>query len=302
MQKEDPLYKGAATSSIDAVKLQKMKVAPAAKKFNVPAMTLYDHTKGGLCKIGAGAPTVLSPVEEKEIVVSLQVLQEIGFGLTKEIAGIVIRDYLKDQPHRPNPFSRDGLPGKDWWNGFLKRWQKSLSVRQPQHLSTHHAASATPEVMDAWFDRVGKLYSKAKLIGPMKEDLQPKIWNCDKTGFCTSVTAKKILAKRGDKDVHDTLGGSGREYIMVLAAGCADGTRLLPYVVVVYKGKTLWSRWIQCGAAGCMFSISDSGWMESGNFQQWLDKMFIPATKHLTSNSPIVLFFLMVIIHTSAFQ
>ena len=41
--------------------------------------------------------------EEKEIVVSLQVLQEIGFGLTKELAGIVIRDYLKDQPERPNP-------------------------------------------------------------------------------------------------------------------------------------------------------------------------------------------------------
>ena len=57
-----------------------MKVTPAARKFNVPVTTLYDHTKGGLCKIGAGAPTVLTPAEEKEIVVSLQVLQEMGFG------------------------------------------------------------------------------------------------------------------------------------------------------------------------------------------------------------------------------
>lgn len=74
-------------AAIDAVKLQKMKVTLAARKFNIPATTLYDHTKGRLCKIGAGAPTVLTPGEEKEIVVTLQVLQEIGFGLTKELAG-----------------------------------------------------------------------------------------------------------------------------------------------------------------------------------------------------------------------
>jgi len=46
--------------------------------------------------------------------VTVQVLQEIGFGLTKELVGIVIRDYLKDQPARPNPFHH-GIPGNDWW-------------------------------------------------------------------------------------------------------------------------------------------------------------------------------------------
>ena len=65
--------------------------------------------------------------------------------------------------------------------------------------------------------------------------------------------------------MHDTVGGSGREYIIV-GAGCADGTRLPPYVV--YKGKNLWNRWIQGGPAGTTFSVSDSGWMESINFHQ----------------------------------
>lgn len=49
------------------------------------------------------------------------------------------------------------------------------------------------------------------------------------------MASKKILAKRGEKDVQETLGGSGCEYITVLGAGCADGTRLPPFVV--YKGK-----------------------------------------------------------------
>ena len=71
---------------------------------------LYDQVKSKpLQRIGAGAPTILTAREEKEIVVSLQVLQEIGFGLTRDLVGMVIRDYLNDQPFRPNPF-RNGVP------------------------------------------------------------------------------------------------------------------------------------------------------------------------------------------------
>ena len=66
-----------------------------------------------MTKIGAGAPTILTKEEEKEIVSILQVLQEMGFGLTKELVGIVIRDYLSDQPGHPNPVS-SGVPGEDW--------------------------------------------------------------------------------------------------------------------------------------------------------------------------------------------
>ena len=97
-----------------------MRTSVAALKFRVPQSTLYDHTnKYKRGAIGVGAPTILTKVEEKEIVVTLQVLQEIGFGVTKELAGLVIRDYLKDHPLRPNPFN-NGIPGKYWWRSFLK--------------------------------------------------------------------------------------------------------------------------------------------------------------------------------------
>ena len=54
-------------------------------------------------------PTILSPAEEKELVTTIQVLQEIGFGLTKDLVSVVICDYLKDQPARPNPHSGSRL-------------------------------------------------------------------------------------------------------------------------------------------------------------------------------------------------
>ena len=164
-----------------------------------------------------------------------------------------------------------------------------MSVRKPQPLSTHRAVSATPEVMDAWFERVGKLYSETGLSELPIEELRKRIWNCDETGFCTSAAVTKVLAKRGAKDVQDTVGGSGREYITVLGCGSASGVRLSPYVV--YKGKNIWSRWTHGGPASCLYSVSDSGWMEAGNFKQWFEKMFVPAVKYLTTYLPAVLCF-----------
>ena len=112
----------------------------------------------------------------------------------------------------------------------------------------------------------------------------------DETGFCTSVAMKKILAKRarGEKDVYETLGGSGYNYITVLGAGCADGTGLLPFVV--YKGKNLWARWMVGGPAGAMFSVLNSGWMEGANFIQWFKQMILPAVPGLTVEKPVILF------------
>lgn len=104
----------ALQAAVKAVKEDGMSRSAAARRFDIPPSTLFYHISGEYSKVGAGAPTILSPVEEREIVITLQVLQEIGFGMTKELVGVVIHDYLKDQPTRPNPFQH-GVPGKDWW-------------------------------------------------------------------------------------------------------------------------------------------------------------------------------------------
>ena len=52
----------------------------------------------------------------------------------------------------------------------------------------------------------------------------------------TEICTASALVKQRDRDVQETLGGSGREYVLV--SGCVDGTCLQPYNV--YKGKNLW--------------------------------------------------------------
>ena len=112
-------------------------------------------------------------------------------------------------------------------------------------------------------------------------DLASRLWNADETGFCTSVSSRRVLARKGARDVHETSGGIGREYYTIQGAGEADGTGLLPFIL--YKGTNLYARWTKGGPAGAVFGMSDSGWMETDNFNEWFKELFIPAvTPHVS--------------------
>ena len=69
------------------------------------------------------------------------------------------------------------------------------------------------------------------------EELAQRMWTCDETAFATDVASKRVLARRGEKNVHETGGGSGREYITFLGCGSASWERVPPYVL--YKRKNL---------------------------------------------------------------
>ena len=131
-----------------AVESSKLSLRTAEERFDVPKSTIHDHLTGRCTKIGAGKPTVLTEEEEKSIVRSCQELAQSGFGLDRIMVGRVVRDYLAAQK-RENPF-KEGVPGKKWWQGFLKRWP-SLSERRPQHFPTVRAQASTPEVMNQYF-------------------------------------------------------------------------------------------------------------------------------------------------------
>lgn len=210
-------------------------------------------------------------------------MQEIGFGLTRDMVEQVVMDYLHDKK-RPNPFSQ-GKPGPDWWTGFMRRWPK-LTERKPQHLPASRATALTEGAISAWISKVEAIVADAGLGELTSEELAQRMWNCDETAFATDIASKKILARRGDKNVHETGGGTGREYITVLGCGSASGERLPPYVI--YKGKNLWTSWTHGGPAGTLYAVSESGWMERPQFLEWFKKLFLTALS--SAPRPVILF------------
>ena len=106
------------------------------------------------------------------------------------------------------------------------------------------------------------------------------MWNCDETGFCTSVTSKRIICRRGVRVVSEIGSGSGRENITVLARGSAIGERITSYVPC--KAQNLDASWTADGPVNARYAVSDSGWKE-GQFSEWFNAMFLPALAYLRS-------------------
>ena len=181
----------------------------------------------------------------------------MGFGMTREMVATVIMEYIRDKGLQ-SPFTND-KPGNDWWLGFMRRWPE-LSERKPQHLAANRAFSLTEGAVSAWISKMSAKVTDAVLGELAPEELAKRMWNCDETAFATDAASKKILARRGAKQVHEVGGGSGREHITVLGCGSASGERLPPYIV--YKGKNLWTTWTKGGPAGALYNVSESGWME----------------------------------------
>ena len=90
----------------------------------------------------AGHQTVLTYDEEKEIVATCQAMQDLGFGLTREMVVQVVADYLV-------LISRPNL------------WPQ-LSERKPEHLSKKRAEGVTRAVVDEWIDTVQKAFEEHK--------------------------------------------------------------------------------------------------------------------------------------------
>ena len=257
-------------------------VRSLARKYGIPPSTLHRHARME-SRIGAGRPTILTPEEEKEVVYSCQVLQEMGFGMTREMVGAIVVDYLTTIG-RDNPFN--GQPGFKWWKGFQKRFPQ-LVDRKAQHLPKHRATAGTYSRIQGFLAKVRKLLKSLHIADA--PDLGDRLWNCDESGVCTSVVSSTVLARRGAKWVHETTGGSGREMTTVHMGGSASGRRLAPFIV--YKGKHLYSSWTKGGPVGATYAVSESGWMEKNNFLSWFSKVFIPSVQALLDTGPVVLLF-----------
>ena len=216
------------------------------------------------------------------------VLQDIGFGLTKELVGIVIRDYLKYQPAHPNPFHL-GIP--EWLvEAVLEAVEMWPQYSETTTSSNKQSTATTPEVITACFVWVESVISKIGLAEMPPEELQDYLWNCDETGF--------VLHKHVARFLLEGVTRMCRKLLVVVAGNILQ-CWLQGLLAVKFFHHTLSTKRKTSGLSGCMqggpdgshYTVSDSGWMEAAYFLQWFKKMFVPAVKNLTTKAPVVLIF-----------
>ena len=264
--------------AIVEVKENGLSVRKAAMMHGLNRTTLHNHIVDKHSG-KVGKPTCLTHLEESMLVHALQKLGEWGFGIDRADVCSIVVDYLKET-HREHIF-KNGKPGVEWMYGFEERWKDQLTRRVGQPLPANRAYACNKAVVDDFFEKLTTTMNRLNLM-----DKPQNIFNVDESGFQTDIGSQKMFCKRGLKNPHKTVATSTKTMYTVQVCCSANGIFLPLYVV--YKGKHLYSTWCNGGPEKTRYNCSDSGWMESVQFVEWFEKIFIPETKHLDGNKLLI--------------
>ena len=215
--------------AIDEVKSGRMSKNKASAVFGVPRKTLSRHLMGRVQKPGSFGRylPVLSAAFEEALVEHTVHLQRMLFGLsTTDIRQLAFE--LAERNGVKHPF-HDNKAGKAWLCGFLQRHQE-LAIRSPEPTSLARAVGFNKPSVDKFFS----LYKEELEKGSFTDD---RIWNADETGLTVVHVPRKVLAKKGDKQVgHITSGQKGETVTMVGAVNAAG--RYLAHMLI-FKRKRM---------------------------------------------------------------
>ena len=255
--------------ALGAVNVLGMSVSKAASAYGIPRSTLSDHCHGKVLPgVKSGRPTLLSSLEEQDLVQFLLSSARIGCARTRiEVISIVER-----------MLSYRG--GKEsvtvgWWDKFSKR-HPELALRTPATLSMSRASASTKECIDGYFDVFEKVLDDNGL-----HDQPSLIFNMDETGFPLDPKPMKTVHERGEKNPISVSSGS-KSRVTVVACVSATGQTIPP--LIIWKRKTMSPDMAIGEVPGTQYGFSDSGWMQAKLFDSWFRKHFMryaPASRPL---------------------
>jgi len=207
----------------------KCSVVEAARSISVPESTMRRWVTALTSRAGlhthAGAPTLLTTTEERSLVALLLTRQALNAPMTKRSAGLVAGAILR---RRQRKFGTEsGLPSKEWWESFLKRWPQ-LASRKPSRLSSEALLRPTRQNLLPWFELV-----QATLA------IQPDLscWvNFDESQIRPGSADEPVLAARGSKHVHAPKSGYSKH---VTIAPCVSATGAVLPTLFIFQGKTV---------------------------------------------------------------
>ncbi|KAK7603234.1 hypothetical protein V9T40_003233 [Parthenolecanium corni] len=165
----------------------------AAKSFHIPKSTLSQWITGsrGVKSATMGRPTAIPAAEEKFIADCLKTMSEWGIGLSKKEILSFVGEYVT-RNNIPTPF-KNGIPGDDFYNRFMKMHNLSLKNPQAVEVSSTPCSSSgtsTPSSTYCFFEEF--------LLEQMKQQPLPQI-TCKKVCSGAEVLTSDEVVQRLQK-------------------------------------------------------------------------------------------------------
>lgn len=256
----------------------------ASSKYAIPKSTLHNKINKKVPNIRKMGPsTVLAPQEEDRLVKWILSKAKLGFPMHPESVKDAVQNVLKEVP-RPNKFLNN-RPGTKWLKLFLLR-HPEISKRNTEIISRGRAA-VTEVAIRKWFAELQQYLQDENVMDVMNDP--GRIFNADETGMRTCIKSGLVLGPaKNFKNFYEVAVGNEKESITVLCNYAANGIVAPPMIVFPYKRipKELALSVPKEWAIG----RSDSGWMTSATFYEYIANVFYPWLVEQKITFPVILF------------
>ena len=135
-------------NALERIRMDKWTYRKASNCFKIPLSTLSSYVS---CpnKPKIGHPPALSKQEEQYLVDLIITLQEWGQLSTCSDVLKYTEEYI-DIMNLKSRFVNKS-PKKDWYYGFLRRWNNELKIMVSHSLENARAKGVTQDIIDGWF-------------------------------------------------------------------------------------------------------------------------------------------------------
>ena len=255
----------------------------AQQEFKLPKSTIQDMVKqGGIARKGR-EPIIPKDIEDC-IAEWLRHMARIGYGQTKgdifDKVAVLVKKF--------NILTTwvDGRPTEKWYWGFMG-WYPTLNYRTVSALNKKRASVSFDNIYEWFCD----LHSYVIKIGhPYIFDDPTCVYNCDETGFPLAPKPHKVLVKWGSSHNYQSGVANTKMQITILLCASAVGHYTKP--LIVYPGVQprleLHEKFHETFEEG-LFGNSESDWMDSKLFVEWLESGFNECIIQWKVTKPVLL-------------
>lgn len=220
-------------TAIEKIKSNELSYGAASVIYKIPKSTLHNKVKHPVNK-PRGGTTTLSKVQEEELAQWALLYASFGDPRTKHDIQIAAGDIAKLDSDTANHF-KNGVPTTGWIEGFLKR-HPELVYRTPEALSKASSVNTQEDFAGMWRNIYAYLQKNNQLD---LLDKPEQWWNADETGFEKDVVPRKVIARKGAKNVYRREQGKPKDNTTVTYAFSAAGDYVEPLLTFKNSISTL---------------------------------------------------------------
>lgn len=247
--------------AVSAIKNSSLSIRSAAKTFGVSYTTLQRKLKNDGHKISAQEHCILTKEEEQYIVSYIIQRGQQAFPMTIQDLQLLAGRIIEKNPRKLNCVLKNGIPGRMFINGFLKR-NPQISLRKCEGIPKS-SAKVSLESVQSWFNWFYNYINENSLTDIILNHPE-NILNCDESSMPLVAIPKKVLGQKGERNRYHILPGNHKEAITTLFTANAVGALLNPFIC--FKGSRVSSELAKNLPEDIDFALTEEGWMEAGSF------------------------------------